>query len=38
MMENEIYNPHGGGIYGHRYYGFTRDHAEFLIQGAVKYL
>ena len=28
----EILNPHGGGIYGHRYYGFTRDHAEFLIQ------
>jgi hypothetical protein len=32
MIENEIYNPHGGGIYGHQYYGFLRDHAEFLIQ------
>jgi len=32
MIENEILNPLGGGIYGHLYYGFTRDHAEFLIQ------
>jgi len=36
-MENEILNPHGGGIYGHRYYECTRGHVEFLIQANNEY-
>ena len=30
-MVDEIRGPHDCGIYGHRYYGMTRDHVEFLI-------
>jgi hypothetical protein len=28
----EHVNAHGGGFYGHKYYGFTRDHAKFLLE------